>query len=360
VAIEWEDQPTTTRPTGGSAAPADAAAAAARAAAALAADQAPRVRRVLVTGAAGFVGRAVSDGLRAEGVDVVGVDRVADPAAGIVAGDTTDPSAWATAAEACDVVIHTAAVVSNAVGLDEQWRVNVLGTRRVLDVAVAAGVRRFVHLSSVRAFSDVDFPDGVTEEHPVRPDGNPYVDTKVAGEQVVLQAHAAGQIEVVIVRPGDIVGPGSQPWVVKPLELIRQGQFLLPAMGRGVFSPVDIEDVVRGLILTATHPAAAGEVFTISGAGGVSTKDYFRPLVEFAGKRGPIGVPTTIAVALSAIVDGLSRLRGRRTEVNPGTTRYLARTGTYSIEKARRVLGYEPQVTPEESWRRTEAWLRTR
>jgi nucleoside-diphosphate-sugar epimerase len=367
VAIEWEDRPTTTDQAGASppaSRPASnptagAAAAAALAAAALAADQAPRVRRVLVTGGAGFVGRAVSDGLRAQGIDVVGVDRVADAATGIVAGDTTDPSSWQAAAEGCDVVIHAAAVVSNAVDLGEQWRVNVLGTRRALDVAVAAGVRRFVHVSSVRAFSDLDFPDGVTEDHPVRPDGNPYVDTKIASEQVVLQAHAAGEIEAVIVRPGDVVGPGSQPWVVKPLELIRAGQFLLPAMGRGVFSPVDIEDLVRGLALAATHPAAAGEVFTISGPSGVSTADYFRPLVKFAGKRGPVGVPTAVAVALAAVIDGLNRLRGRRSEVNVGTTRYLARTGTYSIEKARRVLGYEPQIGPEESWKRTEAWLRT-
>ena len=103
-----------------------------------------------------------------------------------------------------------------------------LGTQRVCAAARDAGVPRLVLLSSVRAFSDTGFPDGVTEEHPVRPDGNPYVDTKIASEHVVLSAHAAGEIESVIVRPGDVYGPGSVPWVLKPLDAIRSGQFLLP------------------------------------------------------------------------------------------------------------------------------------
>lgn len=314
--------------------------------------------RVLVTGAAGFVGRAVAQALRAAGAEVVGVDRIADAAGGIVQGDTTDPAGWRGAAEGCDVIIHTAAVVSNAVDLDEQWRVNVLGTRRVVEVAAAAGVRRVVHLSSVRAFSDVDFPDGVTEDHPVRPDGNPYVDTKIASEHVVLQAHAAGEIEAVVVRPGDIYGPGSQPWVLKPLAVIRARQFMLPAMGRGLHSPVYIDDLVRGVVLAAAHPAAAGQVFTITGPRGVLSKEYFGHLHRFAGRRGPLCVPTWLGVSLAAAVDRLNRFAGRRSEVNAISLRYLARPGSYSIEKARRLLGYAPQVELDEGMRRTEQWLR--
>lgn len=314
--------------------------------------------RVLVTGGAGFIGRAVTAALRKAGIDVVGLDRIADETNGVLAGDVTEPAAWAWALEGCDAVIHTAAVVSNAVDLDEQWRVNVLGTRRVLQAAADAGVRRFVQLSSVRAFSDVDFPAGVTEDHPVRPDGNPYVDTKVAGEQVVLQAHAAGEIEVVIVRPGDVYGPGSEPWVLKPLAVIRSRQFLLPAMGRGIHSPVYIDDLVQGLLLAASHPAASGEVFTISGATGVTSREYFAHLFRFAGRRGPIGVPTTLGVALARAADRVNRLMGRRSEVNATSMRYLARPGSYSIQKARDVLGYDPKVDLAEGMRRTEQWLR--
>ncbi|UUY03737.1 NAD(P)-dependent oxidoreductase [Svornostia abyssi] len=314
--------------------------------------------RVLVTGAAGFIGRAVGDALRAGGDEVVGIDRVADVAVGIHAGDTTEPAAWAAHLAGCDAVIHTAAVVSNAVDLDEQWRINVLGTRRVIEAARDAGVPRVVHLSSIRAFSDTAFPDGVTEDHPVRPDGNPYVDTKIASEHVALQAHTAGEIETVIIRPGDVYGPGSVPWILKPLDAIRSGQFLLPAMGRGIHSPVYVDDLVAGVLLALRAPGAAGQIFTIAGPRGARTDEYFGHLYRMLGRRGPIGIPTPVGVALAHAADRLNRLRGARSDVNAISMRYLARRGTYSIEKARTVLGYEPAVDLDEGMRRTEEWLR--
>ncbi len=312
--------------------------------------------RVLVTGAAGFIGRAVGDALRADGDEVVGIDRVAE--GDIVAGDTTDPASWAAHLAGVDAVVHTAAVVSNAVDLDEQWRINVLGTRRVIEAARDAGVRRVVHLSSIRAFSDRDFPDGVTEDHPVRPDGNPYVDTKIASEHVALQAHAAGEVETVIIRPGDVYGPGSVPWILKPLDAIRSGQFLLPAMGRGIHSPVYVDDLVAGVVLALRAPEAAGHVFTIAGPRGVRTDEYFGHLFRMLGRRGPVGIPTPVGVALAHSADRFNRLRGQRSDVNAISMRYLARRGTYSIEKARTVLGYEPAVDLDEGMRRTEDWLR--
>ena len=139
--------------------------------------------RAFVTGAEGFIGRALSERLRGDGWEVAGVDFAAVPERAVVAGDVAEPGPWQRAANGAEVVVHTAAIVSNAHGLDTSWRVNVLGTRRALDAAVAAGARRFVHVSSVRAFSDLGFPPGVEETHPVRPDGNPYVDTKIASEE---------------------------------------------------------------------------------------------------------------------------------------------------------------------------------
>jgi nucleoside-diphosphate-sugar epimerase len=314
--------------------------------------------RVFVTGAGGFIGRAVSERLRAAGAEVAGVDFAADPKRGIVGGDVSVPGPWQAAAEGADVVVHTAAIVSNAYDLDESWRVNVLGTRNALDAAAAAGVRRFVHISSVRAFSDLGFPDGVDELHPVRPDGDPYVDTKIASEQVVLQAHAAGEVECAIVRPGDVYGPGSRPWTILPLEIIKSNRFLLPAMGRGIFSPVYVDDLVSGLLLAAEHPAATGQVFTIGGAGSVPAKQFFGHYFRMLGKRGPICLPTSLAVAAASAAGAGERLRRRRTEINAASMLYLARPGGYSIEKARRLLGYEPRVDLDEGMRRTETWLR--
>ncbi len=317
----------------------------------------PRVR-IFISGASGFIGRAVAEGFRTTGAEVAGVDFAADPQREVVAGDVAEPGPWQAAAAGADVVVHTAAIVSNAYDVDESWRVNALGTRNVLDAAVSAGARRFVHISSVRAFSDLGFPDGVDERHPVRPDGNPYVDTKIASEQVVLQAHAAGEIEAVVVRPGDVYGPESRPWTVLPLEIIKSNRFILPAMGRGIFSPVYVDDLVTGLTLAAERPEAAGQVFTIGPPHGVPAKEFFGHYYRMLGKRGPVCLPTPLAVAAARVAGAAERLRGNRTEINAASMRYLARPGGYSIEKARRLLGYEPQVDRAEGMRRTAAWLR--
>ena len=147
--------------------------------------------RVCITGASGFIGRTLGERWREQGAEVVGIDLAADPARGVVAGDLSQPGDWQQAAQGCDVMVHTAALVGMPSDVSRFWAVNVLGTRLALDAARDAGAKRFVHLSSIVTFG-LDFPDGVDERWPVHPTGVAYVDTKIASEQVVLQAHAAG------------------------------------------------------------------------------------------------------------------------------------------------------------------------
>lgn len=313
---------------------------------------------MFITGGRGFIARALADHLRGQGIRTSGVDLVADPLYDVVAGSTSSGDGWQGHVAGAEVVVHTAALVTNTATHDEAWQVNVLGTRRALDAAIAGGARRFVHVSSVRAFGDLGWPDQVTEDYPVRNDGGSYVDSKIASEQVVLQAHAAGEIEAVIVRPGDVYGPGSRPWTVQPVELIRRGAFVLPAMGRGIFSPVYVDDLVAGLQLAAEHPAAAGQVFTIGGGVGVTCAEFFGHYHRMLGKRGPVVLPTAVAVGLGRVASGGARIVGRRTEASAETMHYFTRTGTYSIAKAQRLLGYAPEVDLVDGMRRTEAWLR--
>ncbi|MEO7197098.1 MAG: NAD(P)-dependent oxidoreductase [Solirubrobacterales bacterium] len=312
----------------------------------------------LITGAAGFIGSRLRQRLGDAGVEVRGLDFATDLKRGITAGDITEPGPWQASAEGSDVVIHAAAVVSNSASSEVYWRTHVLGTRHVLDAAVAAGAKRFVHISSVRAYGDTDFPDDVDETYPVRPDGNGYVDTKVAAEQVVLQAHAAGEIECTVLRPADVYGPGSRPWTVLPVEAIRSNRFVLPAMGRGIFSPLYVDNLLDAIELAADHPEAAGQVFNISDGRGVPCREFFGHYSRMLGKEPPRVLPTVAALGLVSVPQAAARIAGTDTESNRATMRYFARPATYSIEKARRVLGYEPKVGLDEGMRQTENWLR--
>lgn len=308
--------------------------------------------RVFITGAGGFIGRALAERYRARGTEVLGVDLVADPANDVVAGDIGEAGPWQLHAAGCDLVVHTAAAVTmrhdDRAGVH---RANVVGTRNALEAAERAGAR-FLHLSTVVVFG-TDFPDGVDERFPPATTGLPYGDTKVAAESLVQQAMLERRAEVVIVRPADVYGPGSRAWATIPTEMLRRRQLLLPAMGRGVFSPVFVDDLVEGIVLAGDAADAAGQILTLSGGTGVATKDFFAMHARVAGRRLPLS-PTGPAMALA---------RARQAfpgdpDVSVHAVRYLCRGGTYSIEKARRLIGFEPRVELADGLARTEAWLR--
>ena len=161
----------------------------------------------------------------------------------------------------------------------------------------------------------------------------------MASEAVVLAAHAAGEIACTVVRPGDVYGPRSRPWTVLPVEMLKAGRMVLPAGGRGIFSPVYVDNLVEGIALAGAAPGAAGQVFILTDGAGVTTGEYFGRYAALLGVRPPRTAPTEVAVAIAALAGPLDRLWNPASEINPMSARYLARRGTYSIEKARRVAG---------------------
>lgn len=317
-------------------------------------------KRVFITGANGFIGRSLAQRYREYGSDVGGVDMTADPAWNVVAGDVRTVERWRRDLDGADLVIHTAAVVSMVAPMRAAWEVNCLGTRRLLTACRESGVRRFVHVSSVAAYG-FEFPDGVDESWPLITNGNSYTDTKITGEHLVLAAHAAGELDCTIIRPADVYGPASRAWIVVPLEMMKSRQFLLPDRGRGIFSPVYVDDLVDGIVLAAGQAQGAGQVFNIGGRTGVSCAEFFGHHWRWLGRRGSIpSLPRGIAITLAEAGGRLVRLLGHSSEMGRGTIGLMSRPGTYSIEKARRLLGYDPQVGLAEGMQRSEAWVRSR
>jgi nucleoside-diphosphate-sugar epimerase len=314
--------------------------------------------RIFVTGASGFIGRALVERCRALGAIVRGMDRVADPARDVVAGDVSRDGDWQLHARGCELFLHTAAVVSNTAPAAAYRAVTIGGTRRALDAAVAGGCRRFVHLSSIAAYG-MDFPDGVAESHPVTAlSGLPYCDAKAASEHVVLAAHAAGEMDCTIVRPGDVYGPGSRPWILLPLAMMRQRLFVLPDRGTGIFSPVYVDDLVDGILLAATSALAAGRVFNLTDGRGVACREFFAHHWQWLGRRGEIPtLPAALAGRLAELVRWSFGVAGRPTEMSAASVQMLARRGTYSIAAAGTRLGYVPRVAVAEGMRRAQLWL---
>jgi nucleoside-diphosphate-sugar epimerase len=326
-------------------------------------------RSVFITGANGFVGRALADRCRSLDANVMGLDTVAAVERGVVAGDITDPAPWRGLLHGCDVVIHTAAVMTNNVEPATAWGVNVVGTRQVIEAAADAGVGRFVHLSTmgVARFAQIQtdavarFNPGapLDERWPLMPTGNPYTDTKIAGEHAVLAAHAGGDISATIIRPADVYGPGCRPWVLEPLAAIRAGRFLLPNHGKGLFTAIYVDDLVNGIVAAAATEAAGGQIVHLGGEEPITTAEYFGHFYKMLGLEGPPrSYSTRTAIAIAEAARRSYQLAHKPTELGRGVMEMLNKSRPVSNAKAHELLGWAPQVSLAEGMARTEEWLR--
>jgi nucleoside-diphosphate-sugar epimerase len=316
-------------------------------------------RSVFITGANGFIGQALARRYRALGVEVRGMDLRADAANGVVAGDLTSPQQWADHARGCELFINTAAVVSLAAPWKQYREVSVRGVRNCLDVAIKSGAQRFVQFSSIAALG-WEYPEQADERcDVVIGEHYRYGVAKGASEHVVLAAHAAGEIDCTVVRPGDVYGPGSRAWLSEPLKMAKAGALILPNGGKGRWTPVYIDDLLDGVMLAAGLSQAIGQIFHVSSSESVSCREFFSHHWHWAGRTGsPRSLPLGLAVSLTGLIWNVNRLLRRQDEVTPDTMYMFSRTGGISIDKARRMLGYAPKVSLDEGLRRSEAWLR--
>lgn len=317
-------------------------------------------KAVFITGANGFIGRALLNRYRDLGCEVRGMDIKADPDANVVAGDLTQPETWAHHASGCDLFINTAAVVSLAADWQTYRHGSLQGVRCALDVAIAGGAKRFVHLSSIAALG-YDYPDGADEKTPtVIGEHYRYGVAKAGSEHLVLAAHAAGEIECTIIRPGDVYGPGSRAWLIEPLKMARKGQLILPDGGQGIFTPVYIDDLLDGAMLAAGLAQGAGHIFILWGGEAITCREFFAHHWRWAGRKGyPRTLPLKAAVALTTALWTLNQRLGRQDEATPDAMLMFARKGAFDGSKARERLGFAPKVTLEEGFKRSEAWLKS-
>lgn len=307
----------------------------------------------VVTGAAGFLGRAFVRTLADRGMEVRGID--VRPGPSVTIGDVARPGAWTALLDGADLVVHAAAIVSESGDPAQLWHVNVDGTRTVLEAAARAGVGRVLHLSST-VVHGASFPDGVDETGAVRMTGVPYTDTTVSAEHQALLAAAGGRVPVTVARLGDVYGPHSTIWTVRPVELMRRGMFVLVDGGHGIISPTYVDDAVEGALAAALSPAGVGEVFHITGGVGVEAAEFFGHYAAMLG-RGMRSLPSVAAAVLTAPVDAVSRTLGWHPPLPTRALEYLTHPGTYSIEKAAKILGWRPRVSLDEGMALTREWL---
>lgn len=314
-------------------------------------------QRVVVTGAGGFIGGTTARALRERGAQVVGVDVDPHAAARLAAdgiepavADVTDLEALTAAFAGAALVVHTAAFVHEWGEMSDFVRVNVAGTATVLDAASAAGVERVVHVSSVVVYG-YDAPGELDEDAHLRTYGIPYIDTKSASDRLARRRGA------IVVRPGDVYGPGSIPWLVRPLELARAGRLALPGAGDGSMLPVYVDDLVAAL-LAAAERGQPGRAYTVWDGHAVPFRDYFARIAEIAGGPAPRRLPRPALALAGAVAERWAGIRGGTPSFTARSATFVDRRGTASIDRARAELEWAPRVGLDEGLERCAKWAR--
>ncbi|AMM19111.1 hypothetical protein AX769_01870 [Frondihabitans sp. PAMC 28766] len=310
--------------------------------------------RALVTGASGFLGGHVVKDLRAHGYEVVAAGR---REAALPAGGATfvgDLEALATADVPADVVVHCAALSSPWGRWSEFEHANVTGTANALEYARRAGARRFVHVSSPGIYAAPRDRVGIREHEvdPTRP-MNHYIRSKLEAEALLRAAAGPpGSPEIVVLRPRGIIGPGDPSLVPRLLRVHERVGVPLMRGGQGLIDLTAVENVALAVRLGAEVPGIDGEVVNITNGDPRPFVDLLDQLLVGLGlplrhRRLPARAVYGLAAALEAVCGVIP---GRP---EPPLTRYtvttIAHSQTLDISRARRVLGYAPEVTLDES-----------
>ena len=319
---------------------------------------------IAITGIGGFIGlrmtqRAIELGWQVCGVDIseAAVSRARALGAEAHIGDVTDADSLRPAFEDADWVFHTAAVVQEDGPRELYERINNGGTETVCRTARACGVPRLVHLSSIMVYG-FDYPQNVAEGGPFDGSANLYNETKLSSERIALShntpEHGFG---VIVIRPGDVYGLGSVPWVQRPLEAIKAGQFVLPDGGSGVINHVHVDNLIDGVLLAVQHDAC-GEAFNITDDAATAGREYFGHLLRMLGRNRVPTAPSWLLHGGLKLAWALGPRFGITPPMQPAALRFLTRRNKISCDKARQMLGYQPQLTLEQGMARLEMQLR--
>jgi 2-alkyl-3-oxoalkanoate reductase len=323
----------------------------------------------LITGATGFVGSHLAEACAARGVPVRALARAGSDTsllerhhATLVRGDLTDPAAVRAAVRGVDVVLHCAAKVGDWGPVEDYRAVNVEALRGLLEACRGQPLKRFVHFSSLGVYA-ARHHYGTDESEPLpahHVDG--YTQTKVESEELALRYHREHGVPVVVLRPGFIYGPRDRTVLPKLMDNLRRRKVNYIGGGKRALNTIYVGNLVEAAFLAVEKPGAVGQVYNLTDGEAVSKRRFIEAIADGVGlpRPNPVSVPLWLARVLAWWQEG--RARRRRSPKSPrltqGRLKFLGLNLDFSIDKARRELGYRPRYSFDEGMKETVASYR--
>ncbi len=325
--------------------------------------------RILVTGGSGFIGSrlallASQHGHAPTVVTAVNnaterarCDELVNSGVTVIEASLDGTNALSRALESHDAVIHLAAAQHEAERPESYFhQINVEGTRRLLDLAARAGVRRFVHGSTIGVYGSA--ADRVLDERsPLFPD-NAYGRTKAAAESVVRENHA--DMEYCIVRISETYGPGDMR-LLKLFRGIRSGRYLTVGDGENEHQLIYVDDLVRGLLAACEAPAANGATIVLAGAERLTTNAMVAAIgAAVSSRRAVRHAPLWPFLALAYVMELTFGPLGLKPPLHRRRLDFFRKSFRFSTAAAEQLLGFRAETSFSEGARRTAQWYRSK
>lgn len=322
--------------------------------------------RNLVTGATGFIGSHIAERLKKDGEDVIALVRktsntkfLSSIGVNFAYGDINDIDSVRNAMKEIDIVYHSAALADEWISAEAAYRVNVEGTRNLLEAAKEAGVKRFIFISSLAVLGMRDHY-GTKADAPYHKTGDSYIDTKIDSEQLVMDYYNKYGLPVTVVRPGFVFGPRDNKLIPRISERLGKKQFMFVGNGKNKINAVYIENLTDAIILAASVKKAIGQKYNVTNDSQMTLEGLIFKIVDLWKFEKPKKhIPKFMAYIVCHILTGWARLIKAKEPPYITKTRikFLSLNLDFDIQKTRNELGYVPRISIEEGLKRTKDWV---
>lgn len=303
--------------------------------------------RYLVTGAAGFVGSNLVRVLSEQGILVramvrPGGQKLSDnlPGVEVVEADFCDPKVLPEVLDGISGVYHIAALFRQQ-GFSEDVfrRINAEGVKTLIDACIVAGIKRFIHCSTVGVLGHIENPPA-DENTPYQP-GDIYQQTKMEGELIALDYFRTGKIGGNVIRPGMVYGPGDMR-TLKLFSMVAKRRFFYVGKGEATVHFVDVRDLARSFVLAMEHTEVNGEVFIIAGDTVMPLRELAKMIAERCGVGEPwIKLPVKPMQWAGSLCEALCAPFGIEPPLYRRRVDFFTKDRSFNIAKAKKMLGFE-------------------
>lgn len=327
--------------------------------------------RYLITGATGFVGGHLAEACVGRGIGVNTIARSTSDTALLerlgarnIRGDLGDPATVQKSLDDVEVVVHCAAKVGDWGPVEAYRAVNVEALRGLLEACRQRPLQRFVHLSSLGVY-EARHHHGTTEEEPLpaaHMDG--YTQTKVEAEQLVLGYHRDHKLPVVVLRPGFIYGPRDRTLMPKLINRIRMRQLRYLGWGssKRALNTIYIGNLIEAIFLAIEKPQAVGQIFNLTDGEFISKRRFIDAIINSLQLKRlrPLIPPLWLAKIVASVMERQALRQGAETApvLTQAGIKFMGLNLDFSIQKAKRELGYQPHVGFDQGMAETMAWYR--